>query len=324
MRRMVTSVLAGVLLTGPAFAQAPAPQPARNVTPPRIVKRVDPVYTPDAMRARAEGVVRLEAIIEPDGLVSTIKVLESAHPTLEAPAMDAVKQWVYDPARVDGKPVRLVARVTVSFTLRGAPPRIEWPDGFTAARTAAPADATWVEDSAVASGLEIGVSYPEGWTVRKYPASTDHVLSVVSNRGWFEVRVLYPRPFPMTFDQPMPVAQLQQFALTVPAAAKAAGRAPVSAPRAVGQVPATHGGYWIWLETATEMARVPQLEPAAAFFDAGHLWVFTGTPGKQMVMVMCSALLPTTLTPEEQQQHLAEARAEFGEIIRRIAIKPAQ
>ena len=113
-----------------AFFEAPLPPappavepPARpvrlsaGITPPPKVHDVRPVYPPIALSARVEGTVILEATVDVDGRVSEARILRSL-PLLDQPAVDAVRQWVYTPARLDGVPVPVIITVTVSFTLR--------------------------------------------------------------------------------------------------------------------------------------------------------------------------------------------------------------
>ena len=77
---------------------------------------VNPVYPVIAQQARKEGVVILEAIIDVRGVVQSVTVLRSA-PLLDQAAADAVKQWRYSPARLNGEAVPVIMTVTVNFTL---------------------------------------------------------------------------------------------------------------------------------------------------------------------------------------------------------------
>ena len=77
---------------------------------------VRPVYPPEAQAARVQGIVILEAVIGTDGHIRDVKVLQSI-PLLDQAAIDAVKQWVYSPALMNGQPVAVAITVTVNFTL---------------------------------------------------------------------------------------------------------------------------------------------------------------------------------------------------------------
>lgn len=75
---------------------------------------VEPVYPEIAKRAGVSGVVILEAVIDPNGNVTDVNVLRSI-PLLNEAAMDAVRQWKYQPTLLNGVPVPIVMTVTVNF-----------------------------------------------------------------------------------------------------------------------------------------------------------------------------------------------------------------
>ena len=83
------------------------------------LKRVDvkPVYPPLAQESRVQGVVILEAMIDPEGNVADAKVLRG-QPLLNDAAVEAVRQWRYTPTLLNGVPVPVIMTVTVSFTLQ--------------------------------------------------------------------------------------------------------------------------------------------------------------------------------------------------------------
>ena len=60
------------------------------------------------------GTVILEATISPSGEVADVRVLRSV-PLLDAAAVAAVRQWRYDPPRLNGVPVAVLLTVTVQF-----------------------------------------------------------------------------------------------------------------------------------------------------------------------------------------------------------------
>ncbi|HOW86463.1 MAG TPA: energy transducer TonB [Candidatus Aminicenantes bacterium] len=87
-----------------------------DVKPPKIVNQVQPVYPEDAKKQGIEGTVILEATADIKGKVQEVKVLRGVEGLNQA-AVDAVKQWTYEPMMIDGKPKPVVFTVTVQFKL---------------------------------------------------------------------------------------------------------------------------------------------------------------------------------------------------------------
>ena len=88
-----------------------------NIKPPAKVRDARPLYPPDAMRARVQGVVILETTIDASGRVMDAKVLRSI-PMLDEAAIDAVLQWEFVPTLLNGAAVPVIMTVTVNFTLQ--------------------------------------------------------------------------------------------------------------------------------------------------------------------------------------------------------------
>jgi protein TonB len=104
---------------GPPPPPKEAPKRIRvggNVQQARLIARPTPAYPPLARQARIQGTVRLQAIIAKDGTVSQLEVL-SGHPLLVQSALDAVRQWRYQPTLLNGEPVEVVTTIDVVFTL---------------------------------------------------------------------------------------------------------------------------------------------------------------------------------------------------------------
>jgi protein TonB len=87
-----------------------------NVTAARLQNKVSPVYPALARQTRISGTVRLHAIIAKDGTVQQLEVL-SGHPLLVQAALDAVRQWRYQPTLLNGEPVEVDTTVDVIFSL---------------------------------------------------------------------------------------------------------------------------------------------------------------------------------------------------------------
>jgi TonB family protein len=99
--------------------QAPPPPPIRiggDIREPRKIRDVRPLYPEAARAAGISGVVILEATIDPDGVPVNIKVLRSI-PDLDQAAINAVREWRYQPTLLNGVPVAVMMTVTVNFAL---------------------------------------------------------------------------------------------------------------------------------------------------------------------------------------------------------------
>jgi TonB family protein len=84
------------------------------VEPAKLLKAVNPIYPPEAMRNFITGDVRLKAEIGADGKIGNIEVV-SGPPDLLPAALDAMKQYVYTPATKGGKGIGSTVKVTIKF-----------------------------------------------------------------------------------------------------------------------------------------------------------------------------------------------------------------
>lgn len=82
----------------------------------KLIHQVTPPYPPLARQAGVSGTVMLQAIIGRDGSIRDLQVL-SGHPLLIRAAMDAVRQWLYQPTTLNGSPVEVLTTVEVKFVL---------------------------------------------------------------------------------------------------------------------------------------------------------------------------------------------------------------
>lgn len=117
-------VLGGVI-GGAGSSMAPPPPPKAtpkritvggNVQAAHLVNRVQPGYPPLARQTRISGTVKLHAIIGKDGTVQQLQVV-SGHPLLVQSALDAVRQWRYQPTLLNGEPVEVDTEIDVIFSL---------------------------------------------------------------------------------------------------------------------------------------------------------------------------------------------------------------
>ena len=106
----------------PAASAQPAPQVAStgpiriggSIQEPRKIKDVMPAFPPEADQAGAEGIVVIDAVIGQDGSVNSARVIQGV-PLLNDAALDAVRQWQFTPTRLNGRPIEVLATVTVRF-----------------------------------------------------------------------------------------------------------------------------------------------------------------------------------------------------------------
>lgn len=88
---------------------------ARILVPPTKTRHVAPVYPQQAKDAHVQGLVVIQARVEPDGHVSHARVVRS-NPPLDQSAIDAVLQWEFEPLVIDGEGVAYLLITTVVFT----------------------------------------------------------------------------------------------------------------------------------------------------------------------------------------------------------------
>jgi len=125
---MAGGVLGGIIGSVPMAAPPPPPPPVKqaaavqrirvggNVQQAKLVRQPKPAYPPLAKQARIQGVVHLQAIISKDGTIQKLEVI-GGHPLLVPAALEAVKQWVYQPTLLNGEPVEVITQIDVNFTL---------------------------------------------------------------------------------------------------------------------------------------------------------------------------------------------------------------
>ena len=110
-------LVVSITLSGaPISAQLAPYRVGGPIRPPAKIKNVAPVYPEPARNARVQGVVILEALVDRQGRVESVRVLRSI-PLLDNAAIAAVRQWRYSPLMLNGQPERFVLTVTLSFGL---------------------------------------------------------------------------------------------------------------------------------------------------------------------------------------------------------------
>jgi TonB family protein len=88
-----------------------------GVSAPRALDTPDPEYSEEARKAKYQGTVVLWLIVGPDGKPRDIKVARALGMGLDQKAIEAVRNWKFEPAMKDGKPVAVQINVEVNFRL---------------------------------------------------------------------------------------------------------------------------------------------------------------------------------------------------------------
>jgi TonB family protein len=123
---------AGALLDSHAVkASTKDPDPLKlsgEVEKPQLLSHSSPQYPPAARKAKVEGKVVVEAIIDKDGGINNARVLQDQPLGLGLSAVEAVCGWRFKPATLQGQPVKVYYVLTVNFTVeKGPPPAISNP-----------------------------------------------------------------------------------------------------------------------------------------------------------------------------------------------------
>ncbi len=95
-------------------------RPGSGIELPRLIREEKPQYTADAMRAKIQGTVVLECVVNPDGTVGDVTVVKSLDSMfgLDQEAVKAARKWRFTPGRRLGQPVPVLVTLELTFTLR--------------------------------------------------------------------------------------------------------------------------------------------------------------------------------------------------------------
>jgi TonB family protein len=117
---MTTKALAQMRSEMPAATEGAVPasgvalRVGGDIVEPKKIRDVKPVYPSIAAAAAVEGTVIIEAIVGVDGTVQNARVIRSI-PLLDEGALDAVRQWLYTPTRLNGRPVEVLVTISITF-----------------------------------------------------------------------------------------------------------------------------------------------------------------------------------------------------------------
>jgi protein TonB len=95
-------------------------QPGNGVTSPIPIRRGTPQYTVEAMRARAQGIITVQCVVEPDGQCGEVRILHEFEPPfgLDREALDAARRWRFRPGMRNGEPVPVLVNLEIEFNIR--------------------------------------------------------------------------------------------------------------------------------------------------------------------------------------------------------------
>jgi TonB family protein len=123
---VITSQAAAQTTAPPAdAATTPAPDSAISplrrigggVTSPKLVYKVDPQFSEQARKEKFSGIVLINLIVDTNGLPQNVHVLRGVGMGLDEKALEAVKQYIFQPAMENGKPVPVELNVEVNYQI---------------------------------------------------------------------------------------------------------------------------------------------------------------------------------------------------------------
>ena len=99
------------------FAQGAYAADTPGLAVPKLVRHVAAKYTSAAMRAKVQGQVIAQIVVDVDGTVARARVIQSLDPDLDEQAVLAVQQWLFHAGELDGRAVPVAVIVTLEFRL---------------------------------------------------------------------------------------------------------------------------------------------------------------------------------------------------------------
>jgi len=88
-----------------------------GVSAPKVLYQPDPEYSEEARKAKFQGTCVLSLVVGPDGRPRDLRIARSLGLGLDEKAIEAVRNWRFEPAVKDGKPVAVAINVEVDFRL---------------------------------------------------------------------------------------------------------------------------------------------------------------------------------------------------------------
>jgi TonB family protein len=117
-RWAIVAAALGLLLPLAAFQAEEAHKIGEpGLSGPKVVNRVEPMYTQEAKDGKIQGTVAVGLEVNAEGKAQNLYIIRSLDKGLDENAIAAIKQWTFQPAEKDGKPVTVVATIEVNFRL---------------------------------------------------------------------------------------------------------------------------------------------------------------------------------------------------------------
>jgi TonB family protein len=88
-----------------------------GVTAPRLIYDPEPDYSEEARKQKYQGSVLLQVVVGEDGHARDVQIAQSLGLGLDEKALEAVRQWRFEPGRLEGRPVAVVVNIQVNFRL---------------------------------------------------------------------------------------------------------------------------------------------------------------------------------------------------------------
>lgn len=92
-------------------------EPGGDVKRPKLIHYVEPEFSPKSKEAFVEGTVKISTVVTPDGLPTNYKVVSGLNAEEDRTAVEALKQWRFQPGTKGGQPVSVRVTVEIEFHL---------------------------------------------------------------------------------------------------------------------------------------------------------------------------------------------------------------
>ena len=115
--KAIRKTLVATTSTAKLIAQATSIRVGPGVTPPKLVRKVEPEYTEEARAMKISGTVLLKVVIDTDGTAKNYELVNGVGYGLDEKAVQAISLWQFKPGEQGGVPVAVQAQIEVNFRL---------------------------------------------------------------------------------------------------------------------------------------------------------------------------------------------------------------